>query len=166
MFKVNDKVNYSTTGVCEITEIAAREFGGEKREFYILRPVFDSAATVMVPTDNEILTSRMRPLLSKAQIEQVVSLVCELEPLWYNDDRERYENYKKCLLSNDRKVLLSLIKALYIHQKSQVEKGRKLKNSDERTLREAEKILFSEIAFIMGGDPHEALKSVKGEILK
>lgn len=152
MFKVSDIVNYSTTGVCEIIEITEKEIGAEVKSFYILQPVFDRSATVMVPTENELLTSRMRPLLKKQEASELLEKIDEISPLWYNDDRVRFEEYKKALLSNDRAVHLSIIKALLLHQKSQSEKGRKLRNIDERILKEAEKILYTEIAFLNDWD--------------
>ncbi len=166
MFKVSDVVNYSTTGVCEITEITEKEIGAEVKSFYILRPVFDNNATVMVPIENELLTSRMRALLSLKEVSELISKVDEISPLWYNDDRVRFEEYKKALLSNDRAVHLSIIKALILHQKSQHEKGRKLKNIDERILKEAEKILYSEVAFLNNWDIKEMPKKFLEIILK
>lgn len=164
MFKVNDIVNYSTTGVCKITEVAKREIGSEQRQFYILQPIFDGNATVMVPTENELLVSRMRPILSENEITKLIELTPSSEPLWYNDDRVRFEEYKKTLLSTDRAIILSLVKALYLHQKSQHEKGRKLKGADERALKEAEKILYSEIAFVKKTEIKNIAQIIKEKI--
>lgn len=164
MFKVNDTVNYSTTGICKITEISEREIGAVTSRFYILQPVFDGNATVMVPTENELLVSRMRPVLSKAEVESLLLTVEGAEPLWYNDDRARFEEYKKALLSPDRSVILSVIKALYLHQKSQHEKGRKLKSADERALKEAERILYSEIAFVTESGIKEVADMIKEKV--
>jgi CarD family transcriptional regulator len=149
MFKVNDKVCYSTTGMCNVEQICINEALNQKREFYILKPLYDDQATVMVPTENEILTSRMKKPITKKEADLLINEADSITALWYNDDKVRSEEYKKVLISDDRRLLLGVIKALYIHKKSQGEKGRKLRSSDERILRNAEKLFYSELAYVM-----------------
>lgn len=161
MFQINDVVNYSTTGICNIVAIDKRSLGGTQKEFYILKPIFDDNATIMVPTDNELLISRMYYPLSYDDANQFITELPQISPFWIDDDRLRNEEFKKALISGNRKKVVSVIKALYIHQKNQSQKGRKLRTMDERVLRDAERLLYSEVAFVLDTD----LKEVANFIL-
>lgn len=164
MFQINEVVNYSTTGICNIVAIDKRPLGGTQKEFYILKPIFDDNATVMVPTDNELLLSRMYYPLSFDDANQFITELPQISPFWIDDDRLRNEEYKKALVSGDRKIVASVIKALYIHHKHQSLRGRKLRTMDERVLRDAERILYSEFAFVLGIDLKEASQFILNTI--
>ena len=52
MFQINDTVAYSTNVVCKIENITMKEFMGTTKEYYVLKPVNDNAATLDVPVYN------------------------------------------------------------------------------------------------------------------
>lgn len=161
MFAVNDIVNYSVTGICRVENIAQQEIAGENREFYVLKPVFDNNSTVMVPVDNEQLVSRMYSVLSKEDINALIKEMPLIEEIWLEDDRLRYEKYKGILSSGNRREVVGVIKALYRHREGQAVKGRKLRTTDERVMRDAERLLYSEIAYILGMKQEEVLQFIK-----
>ena len=76
-FCKGEYVNYRTSGVCLIEDIAVPEFasGGEKGEYYILRPVKDKSTTLFVPIKSEALLSGMRHLLAKEEIVAVLGVL-------------------------------------------------------------------------------------------
>lgn len=155
MFKINDVVNYSTTGVCKVVDIALQDIAGEEREFYILKPLYDGNSTVMVPTANTQLVSHMYAPLSKAEAEKLIEDMPSVTEIWIDDDRLRYSEYKGILSSGNRKDVVGVIKALYNHQKSQAKKGRKLRSTDERIMHDAERLLYGEIAYCLEKEPSE-----------
>lgn len=161
MFKVNDVVNYSTTGACRIEEISSRLMDGAEKTFYLLKPIFEDNATLMVPVENELLVSRMRPVLTKAQVEKLVREIPSVEAKWIADDRLRFEEYKKTLVSPNRKDVVAVAKALFVHRENQSKKGRKLRSMDERFVREGERIICTEIAYSLNITLNEALQLVK-----
>lgn len=160
MFAINDLVNYSVTGVCRVEGITRQEIAGVEKEFYILKPIYDENSTVMVPIANEQLVCRMYSLLSKEEVMALIEGMPSIGEIWLEDDRLRYEEYKKILSSGDRKNVVGVIKALYNHQKEQSKKNRKLRTTDERVLRDAERLLYGEIAYCLEMAPEEVLKFI------
>ena len=53
MFQVNDTIMYGTQGICKIVEITQKDFLGTKKEYYVLKPMSDSGATLFAPVNNE-----------------------------------------------------------------------------------------------------------------
>ena len=164
MFSVNDKVNYSVTGVCNIEDIVLNEISNEKKQFYVLKSIFALNTTVMVPTDNELLVSRMRPIIAKKEAEYIIENQKNIEPIWIDDDRQRPEEFKNILIGTDRNKIFAMLKALYIHQNIQHKKGRKLRSNDERIMYQAEKMLFGELAFVLDTTVDEISKIIKQNI--
>ena len=50
-----------------------------------------------------------------------------------------------------------MIKALYLHQQKQQEKGKHLHAADERVFKEAEKILYDEFALVLQIRPEQVV---------
>ena len=73
MYKTGDTVLYGSEGVCKITDITEKQFGDVSIEYYILTPVFNNRSTFFVPTKNETLVSRMRPILTNREILDLIT---------------------------------------------------------------------------------------------
>ena len=69
--------------------------------------------------------------------------------MWIEQEGLRKIRYRELLSGNDRKALLSMIAQLYRYKEELVAKGRKFHLTDENFLRDAEKMIISEIAYIM-----------------
>ena len=65
MFQVNDVIIYGAQGVCKIIGMDKKIINGKKKIYFVLKPVDDKGATVFAPTDNELVLSKMRRLLTK-----------------------------------------------------------------------------------------------------
>lgn len=68
MYQIKDAVLYGMQGVCEVEDIAEKDFSGEKRMYYVLMPVYQSSSTIYIPVDNENSLSKMRKVLSAEEI--------------------------------------------------------------------------------------------------
>lgn len=164
MFAVNDIVNYGTTGVCQIVDLVFRQFDGESRQYFVLRPMYDEKATIFVPTWNEALLAKMRRVLSVEEVYDMIRDMPDEQEIWIDDERERQEKYKEILNSGDRRKIVQLIKALYTHQQAQLAKGRKLRASDERIMKEAERILYAEFALVLDLTPEQVLPFIMNQL--
>lgn len=149
MYQEKDTVLYGTQGVCRIEEIAEKNFNGKNRIYYVLKPVFHEGATVFVPLDNEALTSRMRKVLSAEEIRKLILKMPGEQTIWIENDVQRKERYKEILEEGDRVSLIRMIKTLYQHQQKQLVKGKKLHAADERSMKEAERMLYEEFAHVL-----------------
>ncbi len=155
MFKANDLVLYGAQGVCRIQEIATKTVDGQETQYYSLRPVYAPQSSIFVPVDNEKLTGRMRRMLTKAEIQALIDGLPSMETIWIPGETLRKEKYKAILLGGDRLQLCALIKTLYLHRREQQQKSKKLHINDERYLKEAEKVLYSEFALVLDKKPEE-----------
>ena len=160
MFNINDVVVYGTEGICKVTGITEMKFGGEKSEYYILAPVEKEENTVYVPKNNEKVLQRMRKILSAEEANQLIASL-PMEPMeWIPNDRERQAVYKNIILCGKPEEVFSMVSTLYHKQKAQLAIGKKLHASDERFLREAERMLFNEIGYALNIKPQEVLSMI------
>ena len=164
MFEVNDMVLYGTNGVCELIGIEKRDCGGKMVEYYILKPFYTSNSTVFVPVNNPKLTSKMRYVLTREEIHRMIRSIPENRPEWTEDERERKEKFKDITGRADTFELIRLIGALLEHQREVVERGKKLHIADERMLREAEKMICDEFAYVLGISQEEVADYITREL--
>lgn len=149
MYSINDTVLYGANGVCRISDICQKDFSGAVKDYYILRPLSNEALTIFVPVNNKILTDKMRRILSKDEICDLISSVSDEPISWIEDDAERKEHYRSIILSGNRGEILKMIRELYIHKQEQQSKGKKMHLSDEQFLKEAERLLYSEFSLVL-----------------
>ncbi len=148
MYKIGSIVVYGTEGLCKICDITERTFGKETSEYYVLSPLSNEAETVFVPKNNEKVLKRMRSILSRERASELLEAAPSEYGEWVENDRERQQMYKQILLCGSSEDLLMMTRTLYLHQIELLERGRKLHAADERFLKEAEKMLFEELAYV------------------
>lgn len=157
MFNVNDVVIYGTEGICTIVDITEKNFGNETGKYYILSPLGKEANTVYVPMHNEKILLRMRKVFTPAEANDFLHSLPEEGLAWIVNERERQKGYKDILLYGKPDELFTMIRSLYDKQDEQTRCGKKLHASDERYLRDAERMLFEEIAYAISIKPSEVL---------
>ncbi|MBQ4650025.1 MAG: CarD family transcriptional regulator [Firmicutes bacterium] len=148
MYKVGDIVVYGTEGLCEICDITEKTFGKETIEYFVLRTLNKGGEMVYVPKNNQKVLERMRHVLTLEEAETILTENPAEPAEWVQSDRERQKIYKQILLCGSIRDVINMTRTLYIHQIEQEEKGKKLHAADERFMRDAEKMLFEELAFV------------------
>lgn len=148
MFKVGEVVLYSTSGVCRVSEITEKSFGSFSAKYYVLTPLMQKASTVFVPTQNDKLTKKMHPILSKNDYESVFSSVKENGFARTQTENERQQKFLEIIESGSREDLICMILDLREIEKEQTENSKRLHISDERLLNSLEGILFDELCFV------------------
>lgn len=164
MFQVNDTILYGTQGVCRISEICDKDFGAGKAAYYVLHPVYQSNSTIFVPVDNEKLTERMRRIMSLDEIKELIKAIPDEETYWIDDDAERRRRYQEMISSGDRRLLVQLIKTLYLEQERRKKDGKKLHQSDEQLLGRAETLLYNELALVLDIKPEQVVPFLNEQI--
>ena len=71
-FSKNDMVVYGNNGICTVEDIRIMKFGKDEAVYYVLKPKASSAATLYVPQDKESLVSKMRKLLTREEIDNIL----------------------------------------------------------------------------------------------
>lgn len=150
MFKIGDIVVYSATGVCKISDICQKDFGGLSMQYYVLTPIMQKASTVFIPTNNEKLTRKIHHILSKEEFNDVFSAVKKRKPVRPESEIERKEKFTEILESGDREGLIMMVYDLGLFKIEQIESGRRLHLADERLLNSAKALLFEELSYVFG----------------
>ncbi len=149
-YNIGDTVLYGTDGVCRIAEVSEQKVGKETLSYYILKPIYDDKATIYVPAQNERLLGKMKGILSEDEICDAIEKACGAKDDWIFDDARRGEEFRKIVDSGDIAQITRLIRMIYKRRAEVTLRGKKLRVSDERTLKECEKILFDEFALVLG----------------
>lgn len=162
MFKTDEVVLYGTNGVCKITDITNKRVGKEKIQYYVLKPMGSQTSTLFVPTQNENLVGKMRYVMTQQQINEILESIPKdsESSKWIENKNERFIAYKNIISAGECEELVSLIRTIHIHADRQTRVGKKLHISDERFLKEAEKMVCDEFSLVLNIDQNEVLSMI------
>lgn len=164
MFSINDFVFYSTTGVCQITDIKSENFGNsEAQEYYVLKPLTSNALTY-VATHNVSQLANMRRVMTRDEIAGLIHAMPGEKEVWLRDDRQRCEQFNAMLKTGDCHQLVKIIKTLYLERQRKKGSGKRLNWSDNQTMTIAEKLLYEEFSFVMGIPAGEVVLYIRARI--
>lgn len=149
MFQINDTVSYGTQGVCTVIGIEKLALYSSPEEYYILQPVYQTGSKIYVPVGNKTLTDKMRRILSKDEIRELIRVMPDGDTIWIENDAERKEKYQQIIASGDRRKIAQLIKTLYLQQSERQKNGKRLRQSDEILFKRAETLLYNEFALVL-----------------
>lgn len=149
MYQVNDTIIYGTQGVCKIVEITEKDFKGKIKEYFVLKPINNSNTTLFAPTDNQAILAKMRRILSKEEIHELVNSVSNDEIAWIANDNQRRDKFKEFLVSGDHRMLILMIKSIWLQKQKREAEGKKLHMSDERFFKDAEQLLYDEFQYVL-----------------
>ena len=164
MYNVGDIVMYGTFGICKVTAIEKRDLTGEEQEYYILKHINSEKNIFYVPTNNDTALSKMHPICSKAEVDELISHMNSEGLIWIDNDIKRKEEYSRIIKDADKHEIIRLIKTLYLRRKELAESGKKLRSTDENYLSLAENMLFEEFAFALDIDRSEVVEYIEKHI--
>ena len=150
MLQLGERVVYGIHGVCSIVPIEQRIIDRKRADYYVLEPLDQPGSKYYVPVNNQIAVSKLRPLLSVEQMEELLNSIQGVCVSWIADENQRKTKYRELINSGDRGALLGMIRLLQDHKISQLAAGRKFHLCDENFLKDARKLLCSEICLVMG----------------
>lgn len=149
MYQAGDQVVYGIHGVCRIVELQVQMINRKKVEYYVLEPFTQSGSRYFVPSQNEVAVSKLRPILTRQEIEQLLESDISRSNCWIEDENQRKQYYKELITSGDRGALISMLRALHAHKELQAENGKKFHISDANFMRDAEKVIYSEFSMVL-----------------
>ncbi len=166
MLEINSYVIYGDNGVCLVEGKRKEKFAGTIREYYILRPQGNEGSTLYVPADNEEIISKMRAILSKEQILDIIHSLPGNEIPWEENNKIRGEYYNEVFERGDTKELLLLINTLYNHKLERKEEGKKLWTIDENAMKHAQGLVYEEFGTVLGISQDEVVDFIIEEVGK
>ena len=164
MYQAGQKVIYSIHGVCQIVAVEVKRIGSERKEYYCLEPVDQPGAVFYVPTGNMAAVAKMRPIISRAEFEDLFARQKSEEWVWIEDENQRKLYYRELITQNDRGALISTVGALYRHKRQQIENGRKFHICDENFLKYATRLLSAEFSLVLGIPQSEVAAYMKEQL--
>ena len=164
MYSIGDKIMYSSFGICKVTAIEKRNLTGEEQEYYILKLINSDKNIFYVPTNNDTALSKMHPICSKAEVDELISHMNSEGLIWIDNDIRRKEEYSRIIKDADNHEIIRLIKTLYLRRKELAESGKKLRSTDENYLSLAENMLFEEFAYALDIDKSEVVEYIEKHI--
>ena len=157
MFQINDVIVYGSHGVCEIAAIEEKSIGGDRKMYFVLKPVKDPGSTIYAPTENAAVLKKMRRLLTVSEIHGLIDAMPDEKTVWIDNMNARKDYYKTLLASGDHAALIRMIKTLYTHKKEREAAGKRLSVMDEHFFRDAEQILYNEFQYVLKLSGKDAL---------
>ncbi len=167
MFSVGEKIVYGSNGVMCIVDIREETIIDVARRYYVLSPCgTESVSQTFVPVDNKDLVALMRPLIKRAEIDDILARAKSTEDIeWCTDNRHRVECFKKILESGERADMLVMMRTIYRAGLVRESLGKRNYLSDETVMKRAEKLLSSEFAIVLGIEENEAKELIWNCIL-
>lgn len=154
MYKIGDVLIYGMTGPCKVAEIAAKSLPGEqeKQLYYRLVPLYQPQCTIHTPVNNQKVA--IRPVISKEEAERLIDLIpsIQAEPFHNKANNELTQHYTAALKNHNCEDLVELTMSIYAKKQEVEGSKRKFGVVDERFLRQAEDLLFGELAVALDLD--------------
>ena len=147
--EIGSHVLYGKTGVCLVQELKTITMGKVSNRYYVLNPVSDGRSSVFVPCNNEDLVARMRPLLTRDEINLLLSDADEEKMNWIDDRNERASLYRTISSCGDRRLLIRLICCLFRKKHERQEQGKRLSAMDETALHDCVRLIDEEFSMVL-----------------
>lgn len=149
MYQIGDQVVYGFHGVCRIVDMEKRVVDRKTVRYYVLEPRDQSNARFYIPTENQAAVSKLRPVLSREELDEILARDSIWMDAWIVDKNTRKQRYRELINSGDWAALLTMVYTLYRHRREKKAAGRKFHLCDENFLRDAEKLICSEVSVVM-----------------
>ncbi len=108
-----------------------------------------------MPTHNPVFMAKLRYLLSPQQAEDLLALKGVELNQWIVEENRRKQLYRELIASGDCYKLMSMVGMIYQHKTVQSAAGRKLHMCDENFMRDAERLLVTEISAVLDREPQD-----------
>lgn len=163
MYNVGQLVVYGGHGVCRVDGVVERTVDRKQVTYYVLKPLDHGQTEFYVPVHNPVALAKLRCLLTKQELVSLLRSEKSLENCWIPEENRRKQRYKELINSSDFASLVQMVNTLLIHRQQQLEAGKKFHLCDENFLRDAKRILDSEICVVLeipAGEVPEAIESL------
>ncbi len=161
MFEIGDKVIYGIHGVCCVSGTEDKIADRRKLTYLVLEPVERDGSKYLVPTHNASAMGKVQRILTKEEMENLLHSQAVHANGWIQNENERKQTYRELIGSGNREGLMCMVHTLYGHRAAQMAAGRRCHLCDENFLRDAEKLLGSEVSVVMGMEPAQARQYIR-----
>lgn len=163
-FQKGDMVVYGIHGVCRIEGIEERTVDRKTVQYYVLVPTHQSDAAFYVPMHNPVAVSKMRSVLTRQELTALLQSEEIKEDSWIPNEAARKDKYRAMITRADCAELIRMLRALHLHKQEQLAAGKKLHLCDENFMKDAERVIRSEVSAVMEIPPEAVGEFLRSEI--
>jgi CarD family transcriptional regulator len=156
MYQAGTWVMYGVHGVCRVIGTEKQMVNRKRATFLVLEPLAQSESRFYLPTENPTAMAKLKTVLSANELNELLHCEEVRMNVWIQEENRRKQHYRELMGSGDRLALLQMIHSLYRYKEEQLEAGRKFHQSDDNFLRDAEKLMASEISLVLELSAEEA----------
>ena len=149
MYQTGDYVLYGIHGVCRVIGTERQLVNRKRTPYLVLEPLSQAESRFYLPTENPTAMAKMKAVLSRKELIALLASEEVRQDAWIQEENVRKQYYRELIGSGDRVALMKMVCTLYHYKSAQAAAGRKFHQSDENFLRDAEKLLSSEISHVM-----------------
>ena len=164
MYQAGDWVVYGIHGVCRVIGTEKQLVNRKRTQYLVLEPLAQAESRFYLPTENPTAMAKLKAVLSKEALMALISSEEVRQDAWIQDENQRKQYYRELIGSGDRVSLMKMVSTLYRYKASQAAAGRKFHQSEENFLRDAEKLLSSEISLVMDLPPEDARNYLREQL--
>ena len=142
-------------------------------EFLDMRKLTREASAEWIRPTGDAATQNMDPMLMyftsgtsgmpKMLIHNFVYPL-GIEPYWIENENERKRQFSDILRTGTRPQIIGIIRSVYEHSKGLKDKGRKLHACDEQACKDAEKIIYEELSYVLEIERSKILDFIISEV--
>ncbi len=163
MADVGEVVKYGAYGECKICDRREEFLGGKLREYFILRQISNSAATIYVPVEKSDAFRQVKKALTIGEIKELV--FAEAVAIdWTADDKARDNAFKKAFERADVAEIAGILKGINARQSELKAEKKKLRATDVNAAKICERILYDELSRSIDIAPEEILALISGQL--
>lgn len=156
MYQIGDQVIYGSHGVCRVASMEEQMVDRKRVTYLVLEPAGQQGSRYLLPMDNPVAMSRLHKVLTARELDELIHSPQIRVDCWISEENQRKQRYRELISGGDRVALMSMICTLYRHKAAQAAAGRKCHMCDDNFLRDAEKLLCSEVMAAMDLDLNQA----------
>ena len=149
MYQIGDWVVYGIHGVCHIIGTEKQLVNRKRTQFLVLSPWSNVDSRFYLPMDNPTAMAKLKAVLPKEELIALLSSDTVHQDIWVAEESRRRQYFRELLSSGDRISIMRMVSSLYRYKSMQLSSGRKFHQSDDNFLRDAEKLLSSEISLVL-----------------
>lgn len=164
MFEIGQWVVYGAHGVCRVAGTEKQLVNRKRTEYLVLEPLTQTESRFYVPMANETAMAKLKAVLSREELEALLHSEAVWQDAWIKEENLRKQHYRELIGCGDRTAVMQMVCTLYRYRQSQLAAGKKFHQCDDNFLRDAEKILASEIALVLGKTPEEARDYLRDQL--
>lgn len=151
MFQVGELVVYGSTGVCRVEGVSRMDQpGGDRgKRYYVLKPLWQDGV-IYAPVDSGKVP--MRPVISRMEAEALIDRMPGIQAASCRGGTAQAlaQQYQSAVRDGGHQALIEMMKAIRHKQGLAESKNRRLGMVDERYMKQAERLLYGELATALG----------------